>query len=153
MDPAALRSCPLFQSLPSDKLRRVAEMATHRDLAAGEVVFREGEPGGEMYVVLSGKVRISRDVEGVGEEALAIVEAGGYFGEMAMIDDSPRSADARAHVACALGVLRRDDLDHLMFVDKDLAYDLLWNFVRTLSSRLRETNDKVKAFFAISRFP
>ena len=49
-------------------------------------------------------------------------------------------------------VIERAKLDQLMFTDKDLAYVLLWTFVRTLSERLRETNDKIKAFFAISRF-
>lgn len=150
MDPAALRACPLFQALSSDQLRKVAGIARRRDGAAGEVIFREGEAGDEMYVVVAGKVRISKQVEGVGEEALSILEPGSYFGEMAMIDDAPRSADARAHSACALAAIRREDLDQLMFIDKDLAYDLLWTFVRTLTARLRETNDKIKAFFALS---
>ncbi len=150
MDPAALRACALFQSLSSEQLRKVAGIARHRDLAAGEVIFREGDVGNEMYVVVAGKVRISKEVEGVGEEALSILEPGSYFGEMAMIDDAPRSADARAHAACALAAIRREDLDELMFIDKDLAYDLLWTFVRTLTARLRETNDKIKAFFALS---
>jgi CRP/FNR family cyclic AMP-dependent transcriptional regulator len=149
MDPQALRACALFQSLPADRLRRVAEIATHRDLPAGAIVFREGDSGGEMYVVIAGKVRISKRVPGVGEEALGILEPGTHFGEMAMIDDSPRSADAVAHNACALAVIRRDELDQLMFVDKDLAYDLLWTFVRTLSARLRETNEKL-AFFVMA---
>lgn len=150
MDPQALRPCALFQALPADRLRRVADIARHRDLPAGAVIFREGEVGDEMYVVVAGKVRISKQVPGVGEEALGILEPGSHFGEMAMVDDAPRSADAVAHSACALAVVKRDDLDHLMFVDKDLAYDLLWTFVRTLSARLRETNDKIKAFFAMS---
>jgi CRP/FNR family cyclic AMP-dependent transcriptional regulator len=150
MDPQALRACALFQSLPADRLRRVADIATHRDLPAGAIVFREGEPGDEMYVVVAGKVRISKRVAGVGEEALGIVEPGTHFGEMAMVDDAPRSADAIAHTACALAVIRREELEQLMFVDKDLAYDLLWTFVRTLSARLRETNDKIKGFFAMS---
>jgi CRP-like cAMP-binding protein len=150
MDPQALRACALFQSLPADRLRRVAEIATHRDLPAGAIVFREGERGDEMYVVVAGKVRISTRVPGGGEEALGILEPGSHFGEMAMVDDSPRSADAIAHTACALAVVRRDALEQLMFVDKDLAYDLLWTFVRTLSARLRDTNEKIKAFFAMS---
>ena len=150
MDPAALRSCALFQSLSGDQLRKVARIAGRRSAAAGEVIFREGDACDEMYVVVAGKVRISKQVEGVGEEALSILEPGSYFGEMAMIDEAPRSADARAHSACELAVLRREDLDQLMFIDKDLAYDLLWTFVRTLTARLRETNDKIKAFFALS---
>jgi CRP/FNR family cyclic AMP-dependent transcriptional regulator len=150
MDPQALRTCALFQALPADRLRRIADIARHRDLPAGAVVFREGEVGDEMYVVVAGKVRISKQVPGVGEEALGILEPGSHFGEMAMVDDAPRSADAIAHTACALAVVKRDDLDQLMFVDKDLAYDLLWTFVRTLSARLRETNEKIKGFFAMT---
>jgi len=150
MDPQVLRACSLFQSLGSDQVRKVAAIATHRDLSAGEAIFREGDAGDEMYVVMAGRVRISKNVPGVGEEALTILDAGAYFGEMAVIDESPRSADAFAHTTCALAVIGRDDLDQLMFVDKDLAYDLLWTFVRTLSARLRETNDKIKGFFAIS---
>ncbi len=150
MDPAALKACALFNSLSGEQIRKVAGIASHRDVAADQVIFGEGEAGDEMFVVVAGKVRISRRLEGVGEEALAILEPGSYFGEMAMIDDAPRSADARAHTACALAVLKRENLDHLMFIDKDLAYDLLWTFVRTLTARLRETNDKLKSFFALS---
>lgn len=150
MDPQALRACALFQSLPADRLRRIADIASHRDLPAGAIIFREGEAGDEMYVVVAGKVRISKRVPGVGEEALGILEPGSHFGEMAMVDDSPRSADAIAHTACALAVIRRDELDQLMFIDKDLAYDLLWTFVRTLATRLRDTNEKIKGFFAMT---
>ncbi len=150
MDPQVLRACSLFQSLGSDQLHKVAAIAKHRDLAAGEAIFREGDPGNEMYVVVAGRVRISKNVQGVGEEALTILDAGAYFGEMAVVDDSPRSADAIAHTTCALAVLGREELDQVMFIDKDLAYDLLWTFVRTLSSRLRETNEKIGAFFAMS---
>ena len=89
------------------------------------------------------------DVPGMGEEALAILRAGDYFGEMALIDDFPRSADARVHEAARLFVIRKEDMEDLLFVDRDLAYDLLWNFVRTLSTRLRETNDKM-TFLAVS---
>jgi CRP/FNR family cyclic AMP-dependent transcriptional regulator len=150
MDPQALRACALFQSLPADRLRRIADIATHRDLPAGAIIFREGETGDEMYVVVAGRVRISKRVPGIGEEALGILDPGSHFGEMAMVDDSPRSADAIAHTACALAVIRREELDQLMFVDKDLAYDLLWTFVRTMAARLRETNEKIKGFFAMT---
>lgn len=150
MDPAVLRTCPLFQSLSTEQLKKISTIAQERSLPAGTALFREGELGKEMFVLIAGRVRISKRVEGIGEEALSILEPGSYFGEMAMIDDAPRSADALAHTSCTVAVLKRDELDQLLFIDKDLAYDLLWNFVRTLSSRLRETNDKIKAFFAMS---
>jgi CRP/FNR family transcriptional regulator, cyclic AMP receptor protein len=131
MDAASLRACPLFQTLSSEQLGRIAEVAV-------------------MYVVISGRVRISKLLPGVGEEALAILEPGSYFGEMAMFDDSPRSTDALAHTSCTLAVLKREELEQLMFTDKDLAYVLLWTFVRTLSVRLREMNLKIQGFFAMT---
>jgi CRP-like cAMP-binding protein len=148
-----LRRCALFESLSADQLAKVAEIAVRRDVAAGDVLFREGSPGDEMFVVVTGTIRISKDIPGAGEEALTLLGPGTYFGEMAAIDDAPRSADAVAHTACALLVVRRDDLDRLMFLDKDLAYALLWAFVRTLSSRLRETSEKLRTFFALAGPP
>jgi CRP/FNR family cyclic AMP-dependent transcriptional regulator len=150
MDAAALRACPLFQTLSSEQLGRVAAIAARREYTGGSSIFVEGAVGDEMFVVLSGRIRISRRVRGVGEEALAILEPGAYFGEMAMFDDSPRSADALAHPGCTLAVVKREALEQLMFVDKDLAHALLWTFVRTLSRRLREMNDKIQGFFAMS---
>ena len=105
-----------------------------------------------MFIILEGKVRISKMVPGIGEEALAILERGQYFGEMSLIEEGPRSADAIAHTSCTLYELSREKLDEVMFTDKELASTLLWTFVRTLSSRLRETNDKIRAFFALSSF-
>ena len=150
MDAASLRACQLFQTLSSEQQGRVAAVAERRDLPGGTTIFTEGASGDEMYVVISGRVRISKRLPGVGEEALAILEPGSYFGEMAIIDDSPRSADALAHTTCTLAVLRREAIEQLMFTDKDLAYVLLWSFVRTLAARLREMNEKIQGFFAMT---
>jgi CRP/FNR family cyclic AMP-dependent transcriptional regulator len=146
----ALRSSPLFESLSADQLAKVAEIAILRRVPAGESVFREGSSGDEMYVVLEGTVRISKEIPGAGEEALSLLGPGSTFGEMAAIDDAPRSADAVAHGDCSLLAIRREDLDRLMFLDKDLAYALLWAFVRTLSARLRETSERLRSFFALA---
>ncbi len=152
MDAAILKKVALFEGLTQGQLAKVAQIGHSRDYPAGAFLFREGEAGQEMYVISQGRVRISKSVPGIGEEALAILEAGQYFGEMAVIEDSARSADAIAHVSCTVWVIERARLDQLMFTDKDLAYVLLWTFVRTLSERPRETNEKIKGFFAISRF-
>ncbi|WP_223643874.1 cyclic nucleotide-binding domain-containing protein [Corallococcus sp. EGB] len=152
MDAAVLKKVALFEGLTQGQLAKVARIALSRSHAAGDFLFREGDTGQEMFILTTGKVRISKSVPGIGEEALAILEPGQYFGEMAVIEDSPRSADAIAHTDCTVWVIERAKLDQLMFTDKDLAYVLLWTFVRTLSERLRETNDKIKGFFAISRF-
>ncbi|NBD13639.1 MULTISPECIES: cyclic nucleotide-binding domain-containing protein [Corallococcus] len=152
MDAAVLKKVALFEGLTQGQLAKVARIASSRTYSAGDYLFREGDTGQDMFILTDGKVRISKSVPGIGEEALAILEAGQYFGEMAVIEDSPRSADAIAHSGCTVWVIERAKLDQLMFTDKDLAYVLLWTFVRTLSERLRETNEKIKGFFAISRF-
>jgi len=150
VEPSLLRGCPLFEGLSLDQLAKVAAVARRREVGAREPVFREGSRGDEMYVVLEGRVRISKELPGGGEEALSVLGPGSYFGEMAMIDDAPRSADAVAHTDGALAVIRREDLDRLMFLDKDMAYAVLWTLVRTLSGRLRETTEKLRSFFALA---
>ncbi len=142
----------LFAGLAPLYLRRIAALGTAEQSDRGTVVFKEGDPGDKVYLILDGAVRISRQVPGMGEEALAVLKAGDYFGEMALIDDFPRSADAIAHESCRLFVISKDRLADLLFVDRDLAYDLLWNFVRTLAGRLRETNDKMTFLAVSSRF-
>lgn len=142
----------LFEGLKPSYLRRIAGLGLEESYATGDVIFKEGDQGDKMYLILDGAVRISRQVPGMGEEALAVLKQGTYFGEMALIDDFPRSADARAHEACRLFVIRKEDMEDLLFVDRELAYDLLWTFVRTLSSRLRSTNDKMTFLAVTNRF-
>jgi len=147
-----LSKISLFSALQPSYLRRIANLGIEEDYESGGVIFKEGDQGDKMYLILSGAVRIGRQVPGMGEEALAVLRAGTHFGEMALIDDFPRSADARAHEACKLFVIRKEDMEDLLFVDRDLAYDLLWSFIRTLSSRLRETNDKMTFMAVTSKF-
>ncbi len=142
----------LFSGLQPAHLRRIASLGLEEVHPYNGLIFSEGSQGDKVYLILSGAVRISRNVPGMGEEALAVLRAGTYFGEMALIDDFPRSADARAHEECRLFVIRKEDLADLLFVDRDLAYDLLWSFVRTLSGRLRETNDKMTFLAVTNRF-
>src|SRR4051794_38973409 len=89
MDLALLENVPLFSGLTPLQLRKVAELGETQQFEPGVFLFREGSTGEVMYIVMQGKVRISKTVPGIGEEALAILEPGQYFGEMALIDDSP----------------------------------------------------------------
>jgi CRP-like cAMP-binding protein len=68
---------------------------------------------------------------------------------MALLDESPRSADARVHERCTLLAIPKDGFDDLLFLHKDLAYEVLWSIVRMLLGRLRETNNKL-TFLSIS---
>lgn len=141
-----------FASLPKSHLRRLAEIGVEEEHHGTEAIFHEGDKGDKFYLIIEGAVRISRNVAGMGEEALAVLRAGDYFGEMALIDDFPRSASALVHEACKLFVIRKEALEDLLFVDRDLAYELLWSFVRTLSGRLRDTNDKMTFLSVTNKF-
>ncbi|MGF1465430.1 MAG: Crp/Fnr family transcriptional regulator [Sandaracinaceae bacterium] len=148
----ALAGIDLFRDLHPDGIARLAAICAEESYAVGEIIFREGEVGDKLYLILDGRVRISREVAGMGEEALAILGPGSAFGEMSLVDDSPRSADARVHESCRVLVLDRNALEDLLFLDKDLAYEILWNFVKILSTRLRETNDKMTFLSVTGKF-
>lgn len=148
----ALAKIDLFKEIHPEGIARLAGICAEESYRLGDVIFKEGEVGDKLYLILDGKVRISREVSGMGEEALAVLGAGAAFGEMSLIDDFPRSADARVHERCRLLVLTKSALEDLLFLDKDLAYEILWNFVKILSARLRETNDKMTFLSVTGKF-
>jgi CRP/FNR family cyclic AMP-dependent transcriptional regulator len=147
-----LAQIDLFSGLPQGHLRRVVDIGLEEQYKGNATIFSENEPGDKFYLIVEGAVRISRIVPGMGEEALAVLRPGAYFGEMSLIDEAPRSATAICHEKCRLFVVNRRDLEDLLFVDRDLAYELLWNWVRTLSRRLRATNDKMTFIATTSKF-
>jgi CRP/FNR family transcriptional regulator, cyclic AMP receptor protein len=147
-----LARVPFFDGLSREALSLIAQVTAEETHATGTRIFQYGDPGDKLFIILEGKVRISREVSGLGEEALAVLGAGEVFGEMALLDESPRSADARAHERCRLLVIPKDDFDDLLFLHKDLAFEVLWACVRTLSMRLRETNDKLTFLSTSGKF-
>ena len=152
MDIAELfRSIYLFKDLSDEELALISDITAERDFFAGEVIFKEGDAGDAFYAVLEGKVRISKEIEGAGEEALTILDKGSYFGEMALIDEFPRSASVTAHTDCRVLMMDKADFFQLLSRNKDLAYKLLWVFCQVLSQRLRDTNEKIISLFAIAR--
>jgi CRP/FNR family transcriptional regulator, cyclic AMP receptor protein len=144
-----LRRVELFSGLKPEALNLISKVATEETHALGTKIFQHGDAGDKLYLILEGRVRISRDVPGMGEEALAVLGPGQVFGEMALLDESPRSADARVHERCRVLAIPKDGFDDLLFMHKDLAYEVLWSMVRMLITRLRETTDKL-TFLSIS---
>ena len=145
-----LRQIPLFRDVRDADLARLAAICEEEVHREGATIFREGEAGDALYAVREGIVRISKLVPKGGEEAMAFLEEGGHFGEMALLDEGPRSATAIAHTKCRLLVIRkRAFLDLLK--DEALASQLLLVFCRTLSHRLRGTTDRIITLFAFAR--
>ena len=147
-----LAKVPFFDGLTREALSLIAQVTTEESHGLGTRIFQYGDPGDKLFIILSGKVRISREVAGMGEEALAVLGPGEVFGEMALLDEAPRSADARVHERCRLMALPKDAFEDLLFLHKDLAYEVLWNCVRILSARLRETNEKLTMLTTTGKF-
>ena len=145
-----LQKTDLFQELTREELGKITGISYKESFKGNDVIFEEGDEGEKFYLILKGEVRISKIIAGVGEEALVILKKGSYFGEMSLIDQEPRSAHAIVNRPAELLVIDRMDFDKLLREDKELAYKLLWTLVKTLSRRLRQTNEKIKGFFAMT---
>lgn len=152
MDHSLLARSPIFKGLDDDELARVAEICETRSMKYGEYVFREGEEGDSLYIIGKGAVRVSRDVPGTGEEALAVLKQGACFGEMAVLDRSTRSTDAIVDSACDLIVITRADFEGLLESDPALAHKVLWSVIRLLCHRLRMTNDSLQSILIMAMF-
>src|ERR1035438_5322626 len=119
-----LSRVPFFNGLTREALGLIARATAEERHATGTKIFQFGDPGDKLFILLEGKVRISREVAGMGEEALAVLGAGEVFGELSLLDESPRSADARVHEPCRALVIRKEPFDDLLFLHKDLAYEV-----------------------------
>jgi hypothetical protein len=133
-----LRKIPLFAHLTYREQNEVVAVAHTQTFPSGATIVREGEPGGDLFVILSGKVSVEQ-----GGAAIAWVAAGGHFGEMGLVDAGPRSASVRALEPIRAMIIHRDDVLALMQREPSLAVKMLWAFVQVLSQRLRATNTEL----------
>jgi CRP/FNR family cyclic AMP-dependent transcriptional regulator len=147
-----LKQVVIFKDLDSDELALVAEVCKEERFVSSEYIFHEGEHGNRLYLIVEGDVRISRDVPGSGEEALAILKPGALFGEMAVFDRTERSTHAISNGGTTVLTIARPDFEMLLDFNRELAHKVLWACVRLLSSRLRSTNDSLRSFLAMSMF-
>ena len=111
-----------------------------RKIPPGTVLFNEGDRGEEMYILQSGRVKISKRIRGV-EKTLATLEKGEFFGEMAILNDKPRSASAETIEECEMLMIDRKTFDALIRGNAEIAV----RFIKRLADRLRETNDQMES--------
>jgi CRP/FNR family cyclic AMP-dependent transcriptional regulator len=147
-----LRHVSIFKDLDDGELAEVAEVCKEETFVSSEYIFREGEAGNRLYLIVDGDVRISRNVPGSGEEALAVLKKGALFGEMAVFDRSERSTDAISNGGTTVLTIARPDFEMLLDFNRELAYKVQWACIRLLSARLRSTNDSLRSFLAMSMF-
>ena len=132
------------RGLSAAEMKLLATFSTEERFRSGSMIFREGEKGDKLFIVLDGRVRISKFIPGVGEEALTVLDRGDFFGEMALIDDKQRSADAKAHDGDATVLsIDRATLNEILSMDPHASLQFLNLLCRMISRRLREINEKI----------
>jgi CRP/FNR family cyclic AMP-dependent transcriptional regulator len=134
---SALSQVPLFEALDDDAASALTAVMTSREVVRGHTVFHEGDDGDRLFVVLDGKVKISRAAADGRENLLAVLGPGEMFGELSLFDPGPRTATASAITESTLASLDHDDLRPLLLERPGLAVHLL----QALAQRLRRTNE------------
>ena len=132
-----IRQLGLFSTLKARELRVIDDLLHERRYLKDEVIFDEGEEGQTLYIVLSGTVLICR--QGEPEKGrIAEVPAGVLFGELALLDGAPRSAQARAAEDCVLASLSRADFKNLIQTNAVIASKIAFQLAWELGQKLRE---------------
>lgn len=127
-----LKSVPLFAALEGDELARVAEISAEQEFAGGAIVFRENDEAQNLFVIVSGRVKVFRGAA-PREKRLAELGERECFGEMALLDDEPRSASVVTLEPCRFLTIRRDDFRELLIDRPQISLEIM----RLLSRRLR----------------
>jgi CRP-like cAMP-binding protein len=139
----ALQIVPFFANLPEEEASELARRLIPRRFSVGQVIFHLGDPGGLLYIVSRGKVKISHTTPEGQEAVLAILGPGEFFGELALLDDSPRSATAVALEPSETLTLHRDDFIHYLMGNPEFALQVL----KTLAHHIRRLNIQLADIF------
>lgn len=134
-----LKKVPLFSDLSEAELARFAEVTREREYPKNSVILFEDDPGDALYIVSTGQVKVVLIGEDGREVILSVLGDGDFFGEMALIDDEPRSAHVIAMRDSQLLVLRRDDFQAQLVAQPKIGLKLL----RVLVQRLRRADEKI----------
>jgi CRP-like cAMP-binding protein len=137
-----LLDAPMFGDLSPEELARIVDIVEVRPIEDGGVVFAEGDPGDAWYVVFDGEVEVLKGA-GDTERAIAILGRRACFGEMAILDGSPRSATVRARGDLVVLRFARKDFAGLLRADTLAAYKLVHQIALVLVSRQRRTTSRL----------
>jgi CRP/FNR family transcriptional regulator, cyclic AMP receptor protein len=148
---AFLTDSPLFRNLDETERAQILIIGQVRSYRKDELIFHEGDSGDGLFIVVKGSIRISKR-SATGEEALAVLEPHAFFGEMALIDFSPRAADAVANEPTDLFFIPLKELRSLIEAHHQIALKVLYALCEVLAQRLRETNERYMSVFTIAQW-
>lgn len=138
-----LTKVPFFSELDKSDAETLAARLVPRRFGTDQIIFHHGDPGGLLYIITAGKVKITHSMPDGQEALLAILGAGDFFGELALLDDAPRSATAEAMEDTETLTLHRDEFIRFINKNPEFAYQVM----RTLAKRIRHLNDQIGDVF------
>ena len=137
----SLRAIPLFGRVSESDLEELATHLIERRFPKNATVVEEGLPGDYMYVIRSGRAKVTKASEDGREKIMNFLEAGSFFGDMALLGDETRSASVKTLEESVLLALSRRDFIDLLRQSPDLALSV----IEELANRLRETNEQARS--------
>ncbi|MBI4636374.1 MAG: cyclic nucleotide-binding domain-containing protein [Candidatus Rokubacteria bacterium] len=140
---AFLRQIRLFKEIPQPDLEVLVRRLRERTLKRGQVLFREGDPGDEMFLVRRGTILVSTAVQARVDQVIARIEPGDVFGEMTLLDGEPRSATVQAETDAHLLVLDRENLDRLIELSPRTAAAFFRALAQVFILRLRRNTNLI----------
>lgn len=135
----ALKQVPLFAQLSLEQLEAIQQISYELEYLANEAIVKEGDRGGDLYLLIEGTVKIFKDFGSPQERLLSTVEAVSYFGEMAALDDEPRSATVVAAVPSRMLRLEGDSLKELIHQMPEISFEIM----RVLTGRVRDAEARL----------
>jgi CRP-like cAMP-binding protein len=153
MNPEELKQIAVLQEMDGDALVCLAAALEKKEYADGQAVFGEGDPGDSMYFIVEGCIRIEKraQVTGSVQKTLAVLEAGDYFGEMALLDQKPRSASAVAAGRVRIVRLSKAAFDEMQGKGGAAGMSVLFAMIRTSSERIRRLSAQVVVYDEVGK--
>jgi len=143
-----LSEVPLFSELTREESDDLLEVVEEISLPAKRTIFHEGDKGDSLFIIRSGRVKITKKYLKGEEKTLALLGPKSIFGEMALLEDSERSASATAEDDVKLLELSRKDLDGLAEMNPFAGYKIMFGIARVLSFRLRKMDEEFVNIFS-----
>lgn len=137
-----LKKIPVFEDLNNRDLAAIERILHRREYRSDEAIFLQGDPGMGMYIIESGTVSI---VGGTARNVFAELQTGEFFGELALFDDSPRTATAVAKTPAKIICFLQPDLFDLIERNPRLGVKILLRLSRTIGERLKKCNEQLNA--------
>lgn len=153
MDPQGLQRIEVFQALDADALNRLAAVLVEETYTDGDIISAEGDPGDSMYFILRGRIRIEKSARPGGgvQKTLAVLEAGDYFGEMALLEELPRSASASAEGSAVVARLSKTAFDRIHEESTQAGMRVLFAMLCTSSERIRRLSTHVIVYDEVGK--